>query len=73
MRLFFIIGLVFLSGCMGSTAKVIKTPDGIIMTVGATGKVAYKDKEIEASYDTKNRSVVEDVISVMTLKEVNKD
>lgn len=65
--------LIACSGCIGSTARVIKTDDGVVMTVGATGKVTYKDKDIEASYDTKNRSVVEDVISVMTLKEVNKD
>lgn len=65
-----VIGLLALAGCMGSTGKVIKTKDGVIMTVGTPGKISYKDKDVEASYDTKSSSVVDDVLKLYTIKKI---
>ena len=64
---FFLAGLI-LAGCTLHQAQVIKTEDGVIFKSNNPAKLVYKDKDIEAEYDSRSQSLLRTLIEGATLQ-----
>ncbi len=73
-KLIFAMILIGVIGCAGKRTGVVrKTPDGVEFDMKGNGVISYKDKDVEASMDTKKRAgIIEDIIKVLTIKEIGK-
>lgn len=83
MRYFIVSILIFFSvGCGAKrrmddmfkiNAKVIKTDEGVEISMDRPGKVNYTDGDVSASYDTKGESFLRTLTEAAVLKGTEKD
>lgn len=59
---------ICLSGCFTKKTIVTKTDDGVEFKTRQVGKVTYKDKDIEVELDTRQPSVLEDLIKIWGIR-----
>lgn len=64
--------IILLTSCTaGKASTIVKTDDGVIFTAHRPTKMTYKDKEIEATYDSQSPSLIRSVVEAGMLKEIN--
>ena len=73
MKYLLLIGVLCLSGCWASTATITKVDDGVKIKLSAPGKVKYKDDDISCEYDTKHKSILDDVVTYKTIEVLKED
>lgn len=66
-----LVGCVTFSGCATKTAVIKKTDKGIEFDMNKTGKLTYKDGDVEATMDTRTPSVLEDLIKLWGIRMLN--
>jgi len=68
MRYYAVLLVIFLLGCSHNVGRVKKVDDGVVFDMRKPGKMIYTDGIIEAEIDTREPSVLEDIIKIYTLK-----
>ncbi len=63
--------MILAMGCSQKTGTVIKTAEGIEFNMRKTGKLTYKDAEVTAEIDTRQPSVLEDLIKIWGIRMLN--
>ena len=72
--IFIIILSTLCAGC-ANQASIMKIHDGVVFKAEKDTKMTYKmfpDGTIECTYDSRNPSLVEDIIKMWAIKEVNR-
>lgn len=67
--------IFLISGCasLNPRGEVIKTDTGIIFKLNTQGKLAYKDKDVEAEIDTRSSSLLRTLVEGVVIQGVKSD